>query len=232
MRVTVSRRNEMAYVAILVSFCLSLLIYLFVTRQCDEDRPPDHLGLNGVFYTSAADSAACLAKSDWSKGIPAQEFTARQVIDYFYWSNATSCGLAHDFGGKMYQNPSALDGQKAVCLDKTVAPTPGDCLVYSFGINNEWSFDDMMEQYGCEVHAFDPSMGMQDHYRSRGIRFYNLGIGDRDYVDENGWKFKSLSSIYKELLGHEGRIIDYLKMDVEGAEWAALSQIVGFRSIS
>jgi hypothetical protein len=36
-------------------------------------------------------------------------------------------------------------------MDEGVAPTPGSCTVLSFGINNEWSFDDAMEEYGCDV---------------------------------------------------------------------------------
>ena len=31
------------------------------------------------------------------------------------------------------------------------------CLVYSFGIANQWEFDDTMADRGCEVHSFDPT---------------------------------------------------------------------------
>lgn len=43
---------------------------------------------------------------------------------------------------------TGIDGQKAVCLDPGVAPEPGACLVYSFGISDDWSFDQVMESYG------------------------------------------------------------------------------------
>lgn len=57
------------------------------------------------------------------------------------------------YGGVMIDadNVSFLDGQKAICLDKGVAPQKGNCIVYSIGINNEWSFDDTMEKFGCHV---------------------------------------------------------------------------------
>lgn len=70
------------------------------------------------------------------------------------WSNSSSCRLSNDFGGAMAL--FGIDGQKAVCLDTEVRPIKGKCLVYSFGVNNEWSFEDTMDEYGCEVYAFDP----------------------------------------------------------------------------
>jgi hypothetical protein len=128
----------------------------------------------------------------------------------------------------MLRNPSGIDGQKAVCMDPQVAPNPENCLVYSFGINNEWSFDEQMENYGCRVFAFDPSMSWGQHDHSPKIHFYDWGLSDRDEVKiDNNWKLRSLSSIYKELTARHGnRIIDYLKIDVEFAEWIALPQII------
>ena len=151
----------------------------------------------------------------------------QEIIDYFYWSNASSCQLAHDFGGEMRKDPSGLDGQKAVCLDPQVRPPPGDCIIYSFGISNEWSFDEAMEAYGCRVFAFDPSMGKGNHNHSRNIQFFNIGLTDRDYTTEKGWQMKTLSSIYKLLVPFHGeRIIDYLKIDIESAEWDVLPQLI------
>ena len=51
----------------------------------------------------------------------AHSMTARQVTDYFLWTNRSSCRLVHDFGGKMVRNQNhhtqaGIDGQKAVCL--------------------------------------------------------------------------------------------------------------------
>ena len=117
-----------------------------------------------------------------------------------------------------------------VCMDKGLAPAP-PCVVYSFGINNEWSFDDHFDQYGCQVFAFDPSMnvtgGTMD--RSPSIHFYKIGLSaqdtDDDYVTE--WKLRTLSSLYDMLKVKHGSVaIDYLKMDIEYAEWAAIRQIL------
>ena len=59
--------------------------------------------------------------------------TAVELMDYFSWSNYSSCKLAHDFGGAMMANPSKLDGQKAESRlhPATVRRSPRQDLVQS-----------------------------------------------------------------------------------------------------
>ena len=169
-------------------------------------------------------------KTDWTTKINVNILTPKQIIDYFYWTNSESCILSHDFGGKMLQNPSGFDGQKSICLDPLVRPESGNCIVYSFGINNDWSFDEALEKYGCQVFAFDPSMGKQDHDHSEKVHFYNMGLGEKDYTSDKGWKIRALDSIYKKLTKEahlsQEKVIDYLKIDIELAEWKVIPQII------
>ena len=65
-------------------------------------------------------------------------------------------------------------------MDPEIKPEDDQCLVYSFGISGEWSFDEAMQAFGCQVHSFDPSMDLGDHQHSQNISFHNLGLGDRD----------------------------------------------------
>ncbi|CAH1782292.1 unnamed protein product [Owenia fusiformis] len=100
------------------------------------------------------------------------------------------------------------------------------CLVYSIGINNDWSFDDaVVKQAGCEVHAFDPTMNITDHKRGKSIYFHNIGLGVEDTINDLGWKMRRVSTIMKDL-GHDNKIIDFFKMDIEYSEWMVFPEMI------
>ena len=164
---------------------------------------------------------------DW-RTVNVDEITAEQMLDYFLWTNRSSCRLAHDFGGHMMSSPSGFDGQKTMCIEPVqLAPPVGKCLVYSFGIDNDWTFDEAMASYGCQVYSFDPSMKVGDHDHTSAIHFFQMGLSNRDSIGDNGWRLRSLSSIYKMLKSKHGDVvIDYLKMDIEAAEWTIIPQII------
>ena len=164
-----------------------------------------------------------------------QDMSLVELMEYFAWSNHSSCKLSHDFGGILWESipmtsVRGYDGQKAVCIqpESVAPPVNKSCIVYSFGINYEWSFDDAMESYGCQVYAFDPSMDKEgerfDH--SPGVHFYKIGLGAKDETPANGPVVHTLQSI-RQLLGHQDRVIDYLKIDIEGSEWDVLPQLMG-----
>jgi Methyltransferase domain len=167
-------------------------------------------------------------KNQW-KSISADEMTAEQMFQYLHFTNSSACSLTYDFGGIVYGGGSmkGIDGQKTICMDPGVAPDPQDCLVYSFGINNEWSFDKMVEGYGCQVYAFDPSMAMNDSDYTANIHFFKMGLSGSDSGEGSSWKVRTLDSIYKMLEPKHGpKVIDYLKVDIEYAEWASFKQIL------
>jgi hypothetical protein len=63
------------------------------------------------------------------------------------------------FGGYWLSHCGALDGHKFVCLDKFFKDVAkGECLIYSFGIANDWTFEEGMSRLGCAVRAFDPTI--------------------------------------------------------------------------
>nr|XP_026694084.1 methyltransferase-like protein 24 isoform X2 [Ciona intestinalis] len=112
-----------------------------------------------------------------------------------------------------------MDGAYDVCIEPQFWKTrePGyKCLMYSFGVGNDFSFDDEMAKQGCEVHSFDPTMTFNDGMvRESGVTFHKIGVSDQD-VDRNanGWKMRTLKTLLKEL-GHNGRYLDYLKVDTD-----------------
>lgn len=129
---------------------------------------------------------------------------------------------------------------------------PG-ALVCSFGVGMDVSFDlALMARYGCRVEAFDPTPRSRDWIAAQvlpeGFRFHAVGLSDRtetlvfsaperaDHVSytvgargaETGTvalPVRALSEIMADL-GHGGRAIDFLKMDIEGSEYAALAQMM------
>ncbi|XP_045211123.2 probable methyltransferase-like protein 24 isoform X2 [Mercenaria mercenaria] len=116
------------------------------------------------------------------------------------------------------------DGGWDICDEDRFRLTEESCIVYSFGINNDFSFDEAVTKYyGCEVHSFDPSMNMDDFTKGK-IHFHNLGISARDEVTDDKWNLLRYNSI-RSKLGHK-KNISVLKMDIEIYEWEVLPDII------
>ncbi|XP_046381672.2 probable methyltransferase-like protein 24 [Haliotis rufescens] len=112
------------------------------------------------------------------------------------------------------------DGGWEICDDKEYRPVK-PCIVYSFGINSDFSFDDdTAKSYECDVFSFDPSMKQASHQRSQHVRFLKLGISGTD-KRKGAWQLHTLRS-FKKMLNHTGKVIDVLKIDVEFSEWPSL----------
>ncbi|XP_077998655.1 putative methyltransferase-like protein 24 [Glandiceps talaboti] len=128
------------------------------------------------------------------------------------------------------------DGGWNICTDVGLKST--SCIVYSVGIGDNWSFDDDMAAYGCNVYSFDPSIELTDHQRSERIWFYNMGLWDQNEEERqynkiaNGnkrvmqtWKCRTLESI-KKMLHHENDTLDVVKIDIEGQEYRVFPQML------
>ncbi|HWK49396.1 MAG TPA: FkbM family methyltransferase, partial [Steroidobacter sp.] len=127
-----------------------------------------------------------------------------------------------------------------------------DSVCYCVGVGEDISFDlALMEHFGCEVHAFDPTPRAIEFVRKnaaelRRFHFHPLGVWDRDellrfYAPSNPAHVshsvmnlqqtdsyfeapcRSLTSLMEEL-GHAR--IDLLKLDVEGAEHRVIAAML------
>lgn len=116
---------------------------------------------------------------------------------------------------------------KMICLDNII---PGSCVVYSFGINYQWDFDDYMHEYGCVVYSFDPGMNYKSKRAERHF-FEKIGIGAKTgihtgpstlYSGKKNYNVETIDSIMNRL-GHSK--IDLLRLDTEGAEFEVLSSL-------
>ena len=92
----------------------------------------------------------------------------------------TVCTVSKLVGGEWLGNCGTFDGQKFVCLDKLYNDIMNDrCLVYSFGIANDWSFEEVMAGMGCKVRAFDPTTIPESKPDNENITFEPVGLGHK-----------------------------------------------------
>ncbi|XP_076457052.1 putative methyltransferase-like protein 24 [Babylonia areolata] len=131
----------------------------------------------------------------------------------------------------------AGSGGYETCDDYRYRPIK-PCVVYDFGIRNDFSFsDDAAKLYGCQVYAFDPRMKADTHQRSDNVWFYKIGIGGSQHqIPKNtgsraSWEIKTLSEI-KAMLHHDNITLDILKMDIEASEWPALQDMIATGEIN
>lgn len=145
----------------------------------------------------------------------------------------TACNIIKRFGGRWLRECGFLDGEKIVCMDNLYKDIEaGNCLVYSFGIGDNWDFETKMAKMGCTVHAYDPNVEIPTK-DSINFHFHKTGLGGKVGVMKNGAPDGTVRQIpvltLDEALrqnGDEGKEITYLKMDVEGAEFVALPQMI------
>ena len=88
------------------------------------------------------------------------------------WEPNFSCTYERRLG-------SPGDGGKWVC-DPHKLRTKKDCLIYSFGSENKFDFEEaVLQQIGrnCEVHTFDHTVGPNPSNKPSGVNFHPWGLG-------------------------------------------------------
>lgn len=127
------------------------------------------------------------------------------------------------------------DGAKFVCTPKMLS-NASMCLVYSFGSNDDLSFERAVWRYSshtCEIHVFDPtlaqwraSIDIKARIQFNGS-FWGIGLSGTEDRVQLGNTFVPTSSLtsHMQRLGHDGRLIHILKVDIEDSEWDAFGPI-------
>ena len=160
--------------------------------------------------------------------------TTLEVSRQLYAYLETPTALCHrpQLLGGACSSSGALTGHSLLCRDDAYAPQSGHCLVYSAGVGGEWSFAREAAQHKCEVHAFDSGLPTAPPAAAHaaGVRFHQVGLAGGTPT-ESGAPTATLSQLMEQL-GHRDRVIDFLRVDVQGDEWdwlerdaAALSHV-------
>lgn len=124
-------------------------------------------------------------------------------------------------------------GDWHVCMDDLDL---NDCLVYSVGIADDWSFDSAMGKLGCEVHSFDPTVDLPENLAPN-VTFHQIGLNaggiQQDEMQETYGTFKGPLLTLNEvlaMLGHVHRRISVFKIDCEGCEWEVFKSLQAMNS--
>lgn len=127
------------------------------------------------------------------------------------------------------------DGPKWMCGPDVLANLK-HCLVYSFGSNGDVTFERAIKQRApnCAIHTFDPSLNAEKRVtvaraESEGVlSFHEAALAGPQQkslkIGETRFQGHTLDEIWTHL-GHAGRFIHVLKVDVEGSEHSALGGI-------
>ena len=135
----------------------------------------------------------------------------------------TVCDNKVKLGGTYRQDCRARDGHKYVCVDEDFMEDVrrGRCLIYSFGLGKDWTFEQVAAELGCTIHAYDPTNNVRWPTKpiSKNIIVHKIGITDKPR--QNKKDYLTLENIL-EKNGHLDAKITYMKMDVEKMELPGL----------
>ena len=170
---------------------------------------------------------------------------------WYLWPQETSCrGIAGDYENHRLERIGKLfpDFSKWVCNTRALAAQKPRCLVYAFGGHSEVDWDIAMTRHtGCEHHIFDPTAPCHEPNKEKEsctlwaellgpsliaehniTAYHPYGIYSHDGPKK--W-FRHKVPVYTlptimKMLGHTGRRIDVLKLDIEGSEFEVIPSLV------
>jgi hypothetical protein len=146
---------------------------------------------------------------------------------------------------KLNDKSYRIDGAWFVCFDYKLALKENNCKILSFGINNDYTFDEQLnKEFKCQVESFDPfieanifkdlrekSSSLKNEVSLKVNemplwRFHRIGIvGPESTKNKNqiGWLAK-LEDVL-EYIKLKDEVIDIFKMDIEYSDLSTLKSL-------
>jgi hypothetical protein len=114
------------------------------------------------------------------------------------------------------------EGGKWMCDVEALRDKVDDCLIYSIGSNNDFSWESAVKARApnCEIHVFDPTV-INATNKPKNVFFHKWGLTHHKSKKSDhatNPNLKSLAEI-SNLLGHNNKTLDVFKIDCEGCEW-------------
>lgn len=240
------RKSVTLVVFLLLGLVLGIPIGIFVLRESAENVTDTALllkeGTGCKLSMRESYGFFCESDDDWKRRreLHLKQMEAKKPYWYmkkvsherfwqFYWQifhePSFSCRFEKRIGpvgegGKWLCDPYRL---------KEFAST-SNCLIYSIGSNNQFGFEAAVHEEfpDCEIHTFDHSV--KEPKPPPFVNYHPWGVGGSSNPNSNLYTLNEL----QKMLGHtsEGKKkIEILKMDVEGFEYEALTELLEVEGI-
>ena len=199
--------------------CLILSVTLFLSVNVSNFREPRELPINCAdFALDPIDTRLMSTRPSPDQGRVKAYFheqqMKRQIVSkdinakHFFqrnWEPSYSCTVIGRMG-------CPGDGGKWVC-DPHYFLLLDNCVVYSIGSNNEFSFEEAIYHFNpqCEIHTFDPLDTPPDR-KPEYVHFHPWKLGSHDSYSDSTFTIQTIM----HHLGHTN--ITVLKADCEGCE--------------
>ena len=128
----------------------------------------------------------------------------------------------------------STDGERYLCMDNFFEDIRKEkCIIYSFGISDNYKFEEEMGSIGCTIHAYDPTVDLPS-FPAKNVFFHKIGLSH--YQGNMEMRANHLENHLTEPLpvttlndaiksnGHLEKEITYLKVDIESSEIKAIPQ--------
>ena len=119
--------------------------------MCNEDQSEQEVS------KSAIDTLFCMDDAMRVRNVleaPSDKITMLNFYQMLSNPIQSACKSLHRVGyGKWFRRE--FDGPKYACMDDFQGAMALDCLVYSFGIGGDITFEQQLLRLGCEIHAYD-----------------------------------------------------------------------------